>query len=187
MDDPLPAPNPILSLERTFLARSGERYRVRPVRRSDEAALRDMFRRCSAADLRLRCFGVWKSFPEVFAARLARLAGSGEFAIVAVAPTGEIGGVVHAVGLPGSAGDADYDIMVRTDLKGQGIGSRLMRDMLREVVRSGFTAVHGDVMMGNRAMLLLAGDLGFRHVGIEGGVVRIEARPSAESEVPVGA
>ncbi len=74
--------------------------------------------------------------------------------------------------------------MVRTDLKGQGIGARLMREMLREAVRSGFTAVHGDVMMANRAMLLLAGDLGFRRVGMEGGVVRIEAHPSATVGIP---
>jgi hypothetical protein len=51
--------------------------------------------------------------------------------------------------------------------------------MLSEAVRSGFTAVQGDVMIGNRAMLLLAGDLGFRRVGMEGGVVRIAAEPSA--------
>lgn len=184
MNAPLSAAHPLLSLDRAFLARSGELYRIRPVRRSDEAALRDMFLRCSAADLRLRCFGVWKAFPEVFAARLARLAGGGEFAIVAVAPSGEVGGVVHAVGLPGTAGNADYDIMVRTDLKGRGIGARLMREMLREAVRSGFTAVHGDVLVANRAMLLLAGDLGFRRVGLENGVVRIEARPSADEGAP---
>ena len=180
MDAPLPATAPILSLDRAFLARSGETYRIRPVRRFDEGTLRDMFLRCSTDDLRLRCFGISKTFPEVFAARLARLAGGTEFAIAAVAPSGEIGGVVHAVGLPGTAGDADYDIMVRTDLKGQGIGARLMREMLREAVRAGFTAVHGDVMMSNRAMLLLAGDLGFRRVAMEGGVVRIAAHPSPE-------
>lgn len=181
MDVPLAATPAVLSLDRTFLARSGETYRIRPVRRSDEAALYDMFRRCSADDLRLRCFGISKSFPEVFAARLARLDGAAEFAIAAVTPSGEIGGVVHAVGLLGAAGDADYDIMVRTDLKGQGIGARLMREMLREAAHSGFTAVHGDVMMANRAMLLLAGDLGFRRIGMECGVVRIAAHPAAEA------
>ena len=184
MDAPLSAAHPVLSVDRTFRARSGELYRIRPVRRADEAALRDMIRRCSAEDRRLRCFGISKTFPEVFAARLARLAGGAEFAIVAVAPAGEVAGVVHAVGLPGTAGDADYDIMVRTDLKGQGIGARLMRDMLREATRSGFTAVHGDVLMANHAMLLLAGDLGFRRVGMEGGVVRIAARPSADEGAP---
>ncbi len=69
------------------------------MRRSDEAGLRDMFLRCSTDDLRLRCFGISKTFPEVFAARLARLTGGAEFAILAVAPSGEVGGVVHAVGL----------------------------------------------------------------------------------------
>ena len=164
-----------LTPERRFLARSGSSYGIRPVRRSDEAGLRDMFLRCSADDLRLRCFGVSKSFPEVFAARLARLTGAEEFAIVAVMGSGEIGGVVHAVGFPGRGAEADYDIMVRTDLKGQGLGARLMREMLTQAGRSGFRAVHGDVMMGNRAMLMLAADLGFRRVAQEGGVVRIAA------------
>ena len=170
-----------LSPERSFLARSGEPCRIRPVRRSDEAGLREMFLRCSAEDLRLRCFGISKTFPNVFAARLARLTGGDEFAIAAVMASGEIGGVVHAVGLPGRPGEADYDIMVRTDLKGLGLGARLMREMLVEAGRSGFRAIHGDVMMSNRAMLLLAGDLGFRRVGMEGGVVRIRAaaRPDA--------
>ena len=171
----VPAPSAVLSPDRPFLARSGAVYRTRPVRRSDEAGLRDMFGRCSTEDLRLRCFGLSKSFPDTFAARLARVAGEAEFAIAAVSPAGEIGGVVHAVGLPGAAGEADYDIMVRTDLKGQGIGARLMRDMLAEAARRGFRTVNGDVLMANRAMLLLAGDLGFRRVAAEGGVVRISA------------
>lgn len=169
----------LLSPDRTFLARSGEIYRIRSVRRSDEARLRDMILRCSAEDLRLRCFGLSKTFADAFAARLAGIEGDGEFALLAVAPSGEIAGVVHAVGLPGEAGAADYDILVRTDLKGLGIGTRLMREMLSEAARCGFTAIQGDVMIANRAMLLLASDLGFRRVGLEGGVVRIAARPWA--------
>ena len=170
---PLPA---LLSTGRPFLSRSGIRHVLRPVRGSDEGPLRDMFLRCSRDDLRLRCFGISKSFPEVFAARLARLTGEREFAIAAVSDAGEMVGVVHAVGLPEGLGEADYDIMVRTDLKGQGIGSRLMREMLGQAGRRGFSAVNGDVLLGNRAMLLLAGDLGFRRVAMEGGVVRIRAR-----------
>lgn len=162
-----------------FLTRSGLRYGMRPVRRSDESGLRDMFLRCSADDLRLRCFGVSKTFPAAFAGRLARLGDSREFAILAVMDGGEICGVVHTVGLPGAGSEADYDIMVRSDLKGQGIGMRLMRAMLSQAGQAGFSAVHGDVMMNNRAMLLLAGDLGFRRVATEAGIVRITAAPGA--------
>ncbi len=176
----IPPAAPLLSPARSVLTRSGDLIRIRPVRRSDEAALRDMFLRCSPEDLRLRCFGASKTFPDTFAARLAAVAGGSEFAIAAVTASGEIGGVVHAARLPGPAGEADYDIMVRTDLKGRGIGFRLMREMLREAARSGFRSVHGDVMLGNGAMLLLAGDLGFRRVGLEGGVVRIVAAPGVE-------
>lgn len=169
---------PLLTPDKGALSRAGLRHHLRAVRRSDEAGLRDMFLRCSAEDMRLRCFGASKSFPQVFAARLARLSGPEDFAIVAVLENGEIGGVVHAVGVPG--GEADYDIMVRSDLKGQGLGTRLMREMLAEAGRSGFRAVHGDVLLGNRPMLLLAGDLGFRRVALESGVVRIRATPAAE-------
>ena len=180
----VPATPPVafLTPDRTVLSRTGGRFRIRPVRRSDEIALRDMFLRCSADDLRLRCFGISKSFPAAFAARLAGLTRPDEFAIAAVTEAGEIAGVVHAVALPGTEGDADYDIMVRTDLKGQGLGSLLMREMLKQAVRSGFRAVHGDVLMSNRAMLLLAGDLGFRRVALEYGVVRLKAVPSGGAE-----
>lgn len=179
-----PVPATVLTLDRMVLSRTGRRFRIRAVRRSDEAALRAMFLGCSADDLRLRCFGTSKSFPEVFAARLARLTHPDEFAIAAVAETGEIAGVVHAVALPGTEGEADYDIMVRTDLKGQGLGSLLMREMLKQAVRSGFRAVHGDVLLSNRAMLLLAGDLGFRRVAMADGVVRLKAVPVEETEGP---
>ena len=179
-----PASTILLTPDRPVLSRTGRGFRIRPVRRSDEAGLRGMFLCCSADDLRLRCFGLSKSFPEVFAARLARLTRSDEFAIAAVTEAGEIAGVVHAVALPGTDGDADYDIMVRTDLKGQGLGSLLMREMLKQAVRSGFRAVHGDVLMGNRAMLLLAGDLGFRRIAMEDGVVRLKAMPVADAESP---
>ena len=181
---PAPAATVLLTPDRTVLSRAGRRFRIRPVRRSDEAGLRDMFLRCSADDLRLRCFGVSKSFPGVFAARLARLTRRDEFAIAAVTEAGEIAGVVHAVALPGTDGDADYDIMVRTDLKGQGLGSLLMREMLTQAARAGFRAVHGDVLTSNRAMLLLAGDLGFRRIAMEDGVVRLKAMPVADAEGP---
>jgi ribosomal protein S18 acetylase RimI-like enzyme len=167
---------PSILSEALFLTRSGLRYAIRPVCRSDEAGLRDMFLRCSADDLRLRCFGMSKTFPVTFASRLARLTDPAEFALVAVTGQGEIVGVVHAVGLSEAEGDADYDIMVRSDLKGQGIGTRMMRSMLAEAARAGFSAVGGDVMMSNRAMLLLADDLGFRRVGMDAGVVRISTR-----------
>ena len=180
------APGTLLAPDRTVLSRTGRRFRIRPVRRSDAAGLRAMFLRCSTDDLRLRCFGLSKSFPDVFAARLAGLTQPDEFAIAAVSEAGEIAGVVHAVALPGTDGDADYDIMVRTDLKGQGLGSLLMREMLKQAVRSGFRAVHGDVMMSNHAMLLLAGDLGFRRVAVEDGVVRLKAMPVADAELPKG-
>ena len=183
---PASAPTTLLTPDHTVLSRAGGRFRIRPVRRSDETALRDMFLRCSADDLRLRCFGLSKSFPADFAARLARLTRPDEFAIAAATEAGEMAGVVHAVALPGTEGDADYDIMVRTDLKGQGLGSLLMREMLKQAVRSGFRAVHGDVLMSNRAMLLLAGDLGFRRVALQDGVVRLTALPCGGAESRAG-
>lgn len=178
-----PAPF-VLTPDRPFLSRTGRRFVLRRVRRSDEARLRDMMRRCSVEDLRLRCFGVCKSFPEAFAARLAGLAGEREFAVAAVTEEGEIAGIVHAVARPGAGGEADYDILVRTDLKGQGLGSRLMREMLAEAARRGFSAVHGEVMVGNRAMLSLAGDLGFRRMAMEDGVVRLRAVPAPAAAEP---
>lgn len=150
---------------------------VRDVRPSDEAAIARMLARCSADDLRMRCFGHCRDFAATFAFHLAHAMDSGETALVVVTPTGEVVGVVHTARLPGATGHADTDMIVRSDLKHRGIGSRLMQAMLQRAAATGLRTVAADVLVGNGDMLRLARGFGFRCVAQDRGVMRMETRP----------
>ena len=52
--------------------------------------------------------------------------------------------------------------MVRSDLKGQGLGYLLMTEILDYARSRGIKRVHGDVLRENRTMLAMADDLGFK-------------------------
>jgi len=154
-------------------------YVIRPLRSADEPALVDMFSRSSPEDIRMRCLGAIKDFPHLAAARLAQCGGDEEIALVAVdaesAEPGEIVGVVHLIDEPDEPGGAEFDIMVRTDLKGHGVGFQLMKDILTKARERGLKKIVGYVLWENRPMLLMASELGFTTEHIEPGTVRITA------------
>lgn len=170
-------PPPSASDHRVSL--SDHSYLIRPLRKSDEPALVDMFSRSSPEDVRLRCLGAIKDFPHQAAARLANCDADSEIALVAVeaenAEPGEIVGVVHLVNEPSRPGDAEFDIMVRTDMKGHGVGFQLMKDILTKARERGLKSIVGYVLWENRPMLLMASELGFTTEHIEPGMVRISA------------
>ena len=155
-------------------------YLIRPVMRADEAAVQDMFSRSSTYDLRLRCLGAMKDFPRQAAARLTRSDPAHETALAAVeaegpAP-GEIVGLVHLIDEPDRPGVAEFDIMVRSDLHGRGIGFQLMKEILTSARERGLGEIVGYVSGENGAMLWMASELGFSLDRIEAGVVRVVAR-----------
>ena len=52
--------------------------------------------------------------------------------------------------------------MVRSDLKGKGLGFQLMNEILSHARKRGLNKVFGDVLRENGPMLHLAQDLGFK-------------------------
>jgi acetyltransferase len=158
---------------------SSHSYVIRPLRSADEPALVGMFSRSSPEDIRLRCLGAVKDFPHLAAARLAQCDNDKEIALVAVDAEGlepaEIVGVVHLISDPDAPDGAEFDIMVRTDLKGHGVGFQLMKDILAKARERGLKRIVGYVMWENRPMLLMASELGFTTEHIEPGTVRITA------------
>ena len=154
-------------------------YVIRPLRSSDEPALIDMFSRSSPEDVRLRCLGAVKEFPHLAAARLARGDSEKEIALVAADAESdeprEIVGVAHLINQPDEPGGAEFDIMVRTDLKGHGVGFQLMSDILTKARERGLKRIVGYVLWENRPMLQMASELGFTTEHIEPGAVRITA------------
>ena len=83
-----------------------------------------------------------------------------EMALVAIEGP-DILGAARIVADPDNE-QAEYAVMVRSDLKGQGLGYQLMTDILDYARSRGIKRVFGDVLRENRTMLSMADDLGFK-------------------------
>jgi acetyltransferase len=150
--------------ERTIVRADGRPAFVRPVRPEDDAMFREFFSRVTEEDLRLRFFQAVRHFSHEFIARLTQMDYARSIALVAIDPdNGEMLGAVrlHA--------DADYDrgeygILVRSDLKGQGIGWQLMQIMIEYARWLGLRVIEGQVLRENRTMLAMCQQFGFRVV-----------------------
>lgn len=139
-----------------------ERMFVRPVRPEDEALFREFFGRISDEDLRLRFFSTVRHFNHEFIARLTQLDYARAIALVALGTdTGQLLGVVHLLA-DANFEKGEYSILVRSDLKGYGIGWQLMRMMVEYARSVGLKTVEGQVLRENATMLRMCRQLGFR-------------------------
>jgi acetyltransferase len=153
-----------------------ERLLVRQVRPEDEAAIAEMLARASPGDIRFRCFAAVKDFPHVLASRLANIDPQRETTLIAAAEdSAALMGVVHIVCERVQPDTAEFDIMVRPDHQGHGLGYRLMQEILNEARRRGLSAVEGYVLHENKTMLQMAQELGFERIATDGEVVRVRA------------
>lgn len=163
-------------LEREVETVNGRRFLLRPIRPEDEELVVDMLNRSSRDDVRLRFFAPMKEFGHTFAARLTQIDYDREMALVALEPGGaEILGVVRLISDPDNEA-AEFAVMVRSDLKGLGLGYCLMLWMLDYARTRGLSRVFGDVLRENTTMLQMAAELGFktRPTDIQSGVVMVE-------------
>ncbi|MGU3495200.1 GNAT family N-acetyltransferase [Xanthobacteraceae bacterium A53D] len=149
------------ALSRPITLTDGQMLLLRPIRPEDEPALGEMVRRSDPRDVRMRFLGSLKDFPHLMAARLSQIDYDREMALVAAAEGGEILGVVRIIADPDNE-EAEYAIMVRSDMKGRGLGYRLMNEILDQAEKRGIQRVFGDVLRENQPMLHLAQDLGFK-------------------------
>jgi len=150
---------------------------VRPVRPEDEALHRQFLDRIRPEDLRLRFFSTRRSLPRSEIARLVQIDYAREMAFVAIAagPDGdEILGVVRAVCDPDNV-EAEFAILVRSDLQHHGLGQRLLARLLDWLRQRGTGRIVGDVLHDNQTMRSLAQDFGFAlATSVEQGVCRYE-------------
>lgn len=147
--------------ERTIALADGTPVFVRPVRPEDEAMFLAFFDRVSAEDLRLRFFGAVRHFSHEFVARLTQLDYARSMALAAIDPaTGEMLGAVRLLADSGYV-RGEYGIMVRSDLKGAGLGWRLMAMMVEVAHWLGLQVVEGQVLRENTTMLAMCRQLGF--------------------------
>jgi len=134
---------------------------VRPVRPEDEALYPEFFSQVSPDDMRLRFFAAVKDVGHAFIARLTQIDYARAMAFAAISEsTGQLLGVVRL------HSDANYErgeyaILLRSDLKGHGLGWKLMEMMIQYARAEGLHQIDGEVLSGNVAMLKMCRELGF--------------------------
>ena len=121
----------------------------------------DFFRRVSAEDLRLRFFHAMKEFSHAFIARLTQLDYARAMAFVALDPNS--GAMMGAVRLHSDSlyENAEYAILLQSDLKGKGLGWALMQLLIHYARSEGLKRLSGQVLSENTTMLGMCRDLGF--------------------------
>jgi acetyltransferase len=138
---------------------------LRPIRPDDEARHRAFIEQLDPEDLRLRFFQYRRSLPRSELARLAQIDYEREMAFVAVGltPDGtpETLGVARAVADPDNV-EAEFAIIVRTDLKGRGLGRLLLDKMVRYCRERGTQRLVALVLRENTGMIELARAFGLR-------------------------
>lgn len=148
---------------------------IRPIRPDDEALYAAFFDRVSLEDRRLRLFAPIKTLTHGFLARLTQIDYAREIAFVALnAASGELLGVVRYAADPDlTAGE--YGVLVRSDLKGRGLGWRLMQHLIEYARAEGIAKLTGSVLVENTAMLRICRELGFQidHAVGDPGVVAV--------------
>ncbi|MBJ6983345.1 bifunctional acetate--CoA ligase family protein/GNAT family N-acetyltransferase [Luteimonas sp. MC1750] len=151
-------------LERTLQLSNGRAAFVRPVRPEDDAMFRRFFEHVSADDLRLRFFRAVRDFSHDFIARLVQLDYARSMALVAIDV--ESGDMLGAVRLLADSDfrRGEYGIMVRSDLKGAGLGWKLMQEMIGVARWMGLEMIEGQVLRENSTMLAMCRRLGFKVV-----------------------
>ncbi len=175
--------------ERHLVLGDGWKVFARPVRPDDEPLILDLLQHVSREDLRLRFFDSIKEFSHSFLVRLTQLDYARAMAFVAFDETsGDILGVVRLHSDP--AGESgEYAILLRSDLKGRGLGWALMQMMIEYGKSEGLKQIVGQILHENAVMLKMCRELGFEvetnpeDLGLYD-VTLVLDRPLADGAVP---
>jgi len=147
--------------ERRFVLADNRQIFVRPVRPEDENLVRAFFEKVSQEDMRLRFFAPVIQVGHTFIARLTQLDYARANAFIAIdEATGEmIGGVrLHS---DANYETGEYAILLRSDLKGRGLGWKLMELIIEYARAEGLKRIEGQILRENIVMIRMCREFGF--------------------------
>jgi acetyltransferase len=139
----------------------GERVLIRRARPEDVALYPDFLADVSAEDLRLRFFARVAELSAEESDKLSHLDYRHEMAFIALdEDTGQMLGLVR---LKDELDEktAEFAILVRSRVKGHGLGWLLMHRVIDYAKAKGLRRVYGDVLAENASMLQMCAELGF--------------------------
>lgn len=134
--------------------RDGSRASLRPIRPEDEEALSALYARLSPETAYQRFFTVMRRLPPDWARILARVDYDRRMALVAVDPAGVLVGVARYT-CDGEAGEAEIAVVVQDAWQGRGLGTVLLRELVRYAVGRGVHRFCAYVLADNGRMLRL--------------------------------
>jgi acetyltransferase len=142
----------------------GRTLTLRPIRPEDEAQHLAFLEKLDPVDIRMRIFYSRRAIERSELARLTQIDYEREMAFVATGALADGGeetlGVARAICDPDNE-VAEFGIVVRSDLKGGGLGERLMRKLIEHLRQRGTRRLVATVLRENERMLELARLLGF--------------------------
>jgi acetyltransferase len=153
-------------LEEALHLPGGMRVIARPIRPEDEPAHLRFFESLDTQDIYFRFFNTVREMPHTQLARYTQLDYDREMAFIAYSHDAphETLGVVRAVA-DANGDTAEFAVIVRSDMKGHGLGHALVGKIIRYARDRGLRELRGQVLQDNRAMLALAEELGFERGG----------------------
>lgn len=153
-------------LEEYISLPSGLNVLLRPIRPEDEENHMRFMGKLSEYDLRMRFFGFVHQFTHTQMAHLTQIDYDREMAFIAINLTegpekNETIGEVRAYFAPDNE-EAEFAIVVRTDLKLKGLGTILLDKMIRYCKMRGTKVLMAYTLRDNKAMIALGKKLGFK-------------------------
>jgi GNAT superfamily N-acetyltransferase len=181
------APYPV-EHERAVALAGGASVQVRAIRPTDEDAVIRLLESIDTESIRLRFFSYVRHFSHAMAARMTQIDYDRELGLIAFTADA----APQAVGLATLISDpdgteAEFAILVHQGIAREGLGRRLMEQMIEHARAIGLRRVFGDVLQENSGMLGLAARLGFRSTRHpdEPGCLRVELDlPGREPPAP---
>jgi len=150
---------------------------LRPIRPEDRAKHAAFIARNTPADMHARFFRMVRELPPSELARFTQIDYEREMAFIAVGENEQ--GEEETLGVARAHADADnveaeFAIIVRSDLKGRGLGAALLRKLIDYCRSRGTQRLIGEAFADNDRMLALARECGFQVTGRHDGIVGLE-------------
>ncbi|HWX51079.1 MAG TPA: bifunctional acetate--CoA ligase family protein/GNAT family N-acetyltransferase [Roseomonas sp.] len=150
-------------LEQNLTIRDGTQIFVRPIRPEDGSAVQTLFSKLRPEDIRLRFFAPMRILPTSLAARLTQIDYDREMALAALEDPLSPNGILAMAHIACDPDNelAEFAVLVRSDMKGRGLGYGLMSCIIDHARRRGVHKIFGEILRENQVMLKMCGELGF--------------------------
>lgn len=138
---------------------------VRPMTPDDRELQRGFFNSLSAEARYCRFMSPLAEIPEKLLDRLCRIDGEAHVALIAtVTEQGRerMVGEARYIADDGDPAEGEFAIAVADDMRGAGLGRRLLARLERLAAENGVSTMRADALTGNAAMIRLARKAGYR-------------------------